>query len=208
MNFDFSNREYPKDCRHFNSWGEFVDWCESHQEPSNSGVCAKVHASLTQPSSNRWDGNLRLDGAFKMARDGWPEGMAEAEKISAPLVETIVGQLERSDVVYDNEGIAVDIGRFLAEDPECWIRFETEIVSSPCASPRLITILHNCTESSRVDAHDIISKGAAEAVHSDPKTGYAVSLWIKDANSVVLVKPVDAAGGYGVIMPVNPGKAR
>ena len=160
MNFDFSSRAYPKDCQHFNSWGEFIEWCESHQEPANQGVCAKVRASLTHESSNRWDDNLGLNGALEMAHAGWAEGMAQAEQISKPLVETIVGQLERSDVVYDNEGIAVDIGRFLAEDPECWLRFENEIISSPTASPKLITILHNCTESWKVESDAIIRKGA------------------------------------------------
>lgn len=160
MNFDFSQREYPGDCKHFNSWGEFLDWCEEHKVPSNTGTCAKVRASLTRPSSARWDDNVGLEAAFQMARTGWAEGMKQAEEISRPLVETIVGQLERSDIVYDVEGIAVDIGRFLAEEPEVWIRFENEIVSSPCASPRLITIVHNCSESSRVDADSIMSKGA------------------------------------------------
>lgn len=160
MNFNFSGRQYPNDCKHFNSWGEFLDWCQEHRQPSNRGVCAKNQFSLNYPASTRWDDNLGLDGAFQMARIGWAEGMKQAEEISKPLVETIVGQLERSDITYDVEGIAVDVGRFLAEEPECWIRFENEIVSSPCASPRLITIVHNLSESSRVDADSIMRKGA------------------------------------------------
>lgn len=160
MNFDFSGRQYPGDCKHFNSWGEFVDWCEQHREPSNAGVCAKKQYSLNYPSSHRWDDNLGQDGAFEMARTGWADGMKRAEEISRPLVETIVAQLERSDIAYDVEGIAVDVGRFLAEEPECWIRFENEIVSSPCASPRLITIVHNLSQSANVDADSIMRRGA------------------------------------------------
>lgn len=160
MNLDFSKEDHPDACRRFYSWGEFVQYVSEHRIPKNDGILAKRRQSLNWQTSDRWDMNVGLTGALEMASTGWHDGMVEAESISKPIVDTLVSQIERLDVTYDYEGIDIDVGRFVADDPEPWIRLNTEIVSSPSVAPRLITIVHNCTESSAVDADAIVRKGA------------------------------------------------
>jgi hypothetical protein len=163
MEIDFKQCELPDDCKHFRSWSEFVEWIEENQNPANDGVCCQ---DMHSGSGSRMDGGykwtLGLDfkDSIKMAHAGWAKGMEKAESIASPIVDKITGQIERSNVVYDVEGEAIDIGAYLSNDPECFMRMENETVTSPCNSPKLVSIVCNVSPSAAVNAESIVNKGA------------------------------------------------
>jgi hypothetical protein len=220
MHLDFSQCTYPKDSKHFQSWLEFVTYCQQHRRrfPSDNpddGCLAKRPMSITKEPEKEWDDNLGLDGALELAQTGWHKGMLQADKISAPLVEKIVGQMERPEIFYDVEGDNLDVARFVENDPECFMRLDSEIIECPSANPRLIRLLHYASESGAVDARDIMRKGAhtMALIQALEFAGHRVELTVMvystasihgrntkpAAACAVTVKPFDE--------PINPGLA-
>lgn len=139
----------------FEFWSEFVDYAAS--QPSTV-----PHASRSSRVGNyKFTETLSFESAVKLALDGWDEGREQVKKLSGPIVEKVCNLIERQDLVYDVEGMGIDIARFVDGEPECWQRYETTVVEGE--SSKLIHIVFNLTVSSGIDQRVITAKGAAIA---------------------------------------------
>lgn len=102
-----------------------------------------------------WTGNF--PDAIKLARNGWPEGRKDAEKLRADIQAK--GETRLADeVVYDVAGDEPDVARFLDGEPECMRRFES--IETPTAG-RIVRIVVNVSAACDVPASFIAMRGAA-----------------------------------------------
>ena len=155
--------KYHDQYRHFATWGEYLDFVKPHprEGKNGSGVLAR-NPNGREAGNYRFRGTNTFDEAFDLAYNGWTAGQNEALKFSHPIIEKMVNYIERPDIVYDVEGNTLDIGRYCSDDPECWIKFENEIVEVP-SQPRLIRIVFNIAASCGISKEIMTAKGAAVA---------------------------------------------
>ena len=139
--------------REYDSWGDFVEHCASPCDHTDRASTRNDPAFRGVPDA---------EAAYTLARDGWTEGTKRARRLSDPLVEVISSRIERVEPTYVLEGTgALDIGRYLDGEPECWVRFTPELVDGP--GTKHLTVLYNGTVSAGVDKEVIAAKGAVMA---------------------------------------------
>jgi hypothetical protein len=149
--------------RHFGTWGEFLEFVHPapSRGPNAAGILARDPSSRSEGSYHFY-GTTTFDEAINLAYNGWLAGQVNAMKLAQPIIERMVSFIERPDIVYDVEGSTLDIGRFCADDPECFIKFENEIVEVP-SHPRLLRVVFNIAASCGISKEIMTAKGAAVA---------------------------------------------
>ncbi len=104
-----------------------------------------------------WHGGLTWEEAKQMAIRGWYEGMKEIEKFRAQIFPIIAQKVLRAKQVYAIAGYYVDVGSFLANDPECFISREYEERNYP---GRIFRVVCSVSFSSSIEPETIIQRGA------------------------------------------------
>ncbi len=104
-----------------------------------------------------WSGGLTWEQAKFMAIGGWQEGMKEIEKYRAKIVPTITDKVLRPIQVYSIVGNCVDVGSFLANEPECFIAREYEERNYP---GKIYKIVVSISFSAAITPETIIQRGA------------------------------------------------
>jgi hypothetical protein len=97
----------------------------------------------------------------KLADEGWVEGAERARKFTADVTNALGQLIERIEINYDVKGHAIDIGRFVQNEPECWMRFDVEKVQQPAR--RFIRLVINGSYSGAVDHIVVEQRGAVAA---------------------------------------------
>jgi hypothetical protein len=136
----------------------------AYAEEANKRADKAAGESQSAPKS--WNGNVTFDEAVRMGRDGWPEGRDRVTQLTGNLVASIAGRICREEWVTDCEGSYVDLGLFVAREPEYWVRPE-EVYSETGSARRHVRILYNGTVSAGVDPDVIEARGAAIAALAD-----------------------------------------
>lgn len=122
-------------------------------------------ASCNAKYKDAWRGASPTE-AFRMAREGWPEGVAQARALSEALFDRVSTMLERFDTSYGLEPTgALDVARYLDGEPECWAQFTPVLAEGP--GTRYLTLLLNLAAAAGVDVDTIIAKGAVAAALID-----------------------------------------
>lgn len=126
-----------------------------------------------------WHGASSWSEVKTLARDGWAAEAAEALRIAESAVETVQRNhnLPSFRPVWDVAGSQVDVGRYLACEPENMIDYEP--VETP-RSGRVITLCVSGSISGAVSIDAIKRRGhtiAALAVALNT-IGYALELWV------------------------------
>lgn len=104
-----------------------------------------------------WSGGLTWEEAKKMALSGWAEGMKEIEKYQAKISPKIAEKVLRPIQVFAQTGYCVDVGAFLANDPECFIMREFEERNYP---GRIYKLVCSISFSAAITPETIIQRGA------------------------------------------------
>ena len=144
----------------FDRWGDFLAFCESPTD-----MPAEGRASCRRKYSDKWRGASPAE-AYRMAREGWPEGVTRARGLSEALFDRVSTLLERFDTSYGVEPTgALDVARYLDAEPECWAQFTPVLVEGP--GTRHLTLLMNQAVSAGIDVDTIIAKGAVAAALID-----------------------------------------
>jgi hypothetical protein len=126
-------------------------------------------------SSSSWYGNLSWAQSKQLAQNGWVEGMKKIEKIQASLSPLLTNKIAQATQEYALCGGRIDIGSYLANDPECFIihpNVEKELEG------KIITIVCSISFSSSISAAVIIQRGAiiCALVDAIEYAGYRVEL--------------------------------
>jgi hypothetical protein len=129
----------------------FSFWQYSMQE-SNA-----YYQSSRKNSDINWSGGLTWEEAKRMALNGWADGMKEIEKYQAEISPIIAQKVLRPIQIYAQVGYSVDIGAFLANEPECFISREFEERNYP---GRIYKVVCSISFSAAIQPETIIQRGA------------------------------------------------
>jgi hypothetical protein len=95
--------------------------------------------------------------AVSLAEHGWPEGLEMVKKMSARLSDKIVKRLNVPEVRYDVVGDCIDIGRYVAGEPEDFMYIEPAEVEQ---HPKVIHIVASVGALGNVSNASMIARGA------------------------------------------------
>ena len=118
---------------------------------------SKAYQKNSRQSADRWSGGLSWDEAKSLALKGWKEGLREVEKYQAKISPFIAEKVLRHQQVFGVSGYNVDVGCFLANDPECFISRVYEEQNYP---GKIFTIVCSISFSSAITPETIIQRGA------------------------------------------------
>jgi hypothetical protein len=106
---------------------------------------------------NSWAGGLTWEQAKQMARNGWREGMQEIDKYRAKIVPIVTEKVLRLKQIYSVAGYNVDVGSFMANEPECFLSREYEERNYP---GQIYKIVASISFSAAITPETIIQRGA------------------------------------------------
>jgi hypothetical protein len=104
-----------------------------------------------------WHGGLTWEQARQMAIGGWREGMQEIDKYRAKIIPVITERILRPKQIYSVAGCNVDVGSFMANEPECFIAREYEERNYP---GQIYKIVASISFSASIEPETIIQRGA------------------------------------------------
>lgn len=111
----------------------------------------------SRKSAEQWSGDLSWDEAKSLALKGWKEGLKEVEKYQAKISPFIAEKVLRHQQVFAVTGYNVDVGTYLANDPECFISRVYEERNYP---GKIFKIVCSISVSSSISPATIIQRGA------------------------------------------------
>ncbi len=117
--------------------------------------------------------------AVRLAETGWPTGLARVAPLIGDLTAEFAGRILREEWTPDVVGNYVDPGRYLAGEPDCFMRLEEVETHIGHIRPR-VKILMNRGVAGDVGSDVIEARGAATVALVDllELAGYAVSITI------------------------------
>lgn len=118
---------------------------------------SNAYQRTSREPSDRWSGSLSWDEAKSLALKGWKEGLKEVEKYQAKLSPFIAEKVLRHQQVFAISGYNVDVGSYLANDPECFISRVNEERNYP---GKIFTIVCSISFSAAIQPETIIQRGA------------------------------------------------
>jgi len=168
---------------HFDSWPEYVLYAQN--QPTD--MDQYYRASRRHEDGGGYGGDFSavktFDEAIVLANEGWKKGSNEMKTILEPVFNNISKMIERTEVNHDVEGHAIDVGRFVDGEPECWMKFE-DVLQEAEMGNKLIRITFNMCCSAGVSTKTIMRKGTAIAALCEllEYAGHRVEIILCDAN--------------------------
>jgi len=105
----------------------------------------------------QWSGGLTWEQAKQMAVSGWREGMQEIDRYRAKIVPIVTEKVLRPKQIYSVVGYNVDVGSFMANEPECFLSREYEERNYP---GQIYKIVASISFSWDIKPETIIQRGA------------------------------------------------
>lgn len=98
---------------HFDNLNEYVEVARNHGPSMHD-----IQNGVDEPE--KWAGGVNVEGAHKLAHDGYYPDAPTVEEVISAIESDLAESMENTfEAVYDVAGSAVDVGRYLAGDPEC-----------------------------------------------------------------------------------------
>ncbi len=141
-----------------------VDWIDFLRTPVESP--SKLECASTRKPSTRWGEGFTfsdvltktLPEAIDLLETGWPEGIDKIEKLAAKLDEEIIKILHVPEVSYDVTGDQLDVGRYVAGEPEDFMTMTPAEIED---TPKILHLVVNVCASAGISGDTLIRKGAA-----------------------------------------------
>ena len=132
--------------------------------------------------NSNWQGGLSWDQAKVMALTGWQEGMREIEKYRAAVFPLVASKVIRPRPVSAVAGYNVEVGKYLANDPECFVHRAFE--EKP-QQGRILKLVCSISVSAAIKPATIIQRGAMICALIDALefAGHRVEVICNDAMS-------------------------
>jgi hypothetical protein len=105
----------------------------------------------------QWSGGLTWEQAKQMAVSGWREGMQEIDRYRAKIVPIVTEKVLRPKQIYSVAGYNVDVGSFMANEPECFLSREYEERNYP---GQIYKIVASISFSAAIKPETITQRGA------------------------------------------------
>jgi hypothetical protein len=122
-------------------WGDMFDALDDIINRGDWGIEDGRSSERTEHPEGDFFGSADMAEAVQLIRGGWSEHRAEAEKLIGQVMADPViaeAQSKRFVQVPDYIGDECDVDRFIAGDPECMLRFDTEESVRPDAVVRIV----------------------------------------------------------------------
>lgn len=149
----------PSILREFDNPGAFWGYVS---RPVQDQAGAKSQGSeCTDGGSTSFYQSRDLPEALRLAREGWPEGLAQIKAMTARLDAKIGRAVGRPEPVHDVIGECADVGAFIAGAPEDMIDFR------PADEARIVRLVCNVTTSAFIDTATIMRRGAIACALAD-----------------------------------------
>ena len=149
-------RRYGKNT-YVTRYGSFDDYIDT---VSTGPVTVGFHGqeeSRTNPRS--FTGSDSWDHACELARDGWTDVRDDVAALADPLRDRLRARLGTPPVfVHDVSGVAVDMGAFMAGEPENMMFL---MPTEERQGGKVVRIVLNVCASGSVDARDLLKRGVA-----------------------------------------------
>jgi hypothetical protein len=163
--------------RRFDSFDAFLSQALVVPPKQDSG-------SSRQNRKDSWAGTKTFAEAVSLATRGWPEGAAQALALRASI-DSAVRQIvtaRKDTFAWDVVGDAVDVGKYLTGEPECWINKQEDGESQ---SGKVVKICANLAASGSVSTKSLFARGAVVLATIDilESLGHRVELWIAHGSS-------------------------
>jgi hypothetical protein len=174
--------------KRFDSAFDFYQYVE--KTPSTSQHNSSHKTSGDWGFDSDWYGTANFPEAIHLATHGWEEGLKLAKPIADRLSTELIETLARPQIEFDVTGEQFDMGRVIAEEPECWMKWAdgTEIGLDEVKTGPIKIVLNN-TVSSGISTEVIRMRGAAVM---------ALALVFDNANRPTRVEVVtNVRDGYG-----------
>jgi hypothetical protein len=141
-----------------------------------------LRKSSRENDNIRWSGGLTWEQAKTMAINGWREGMLEIDKYRVQLLPIIAEKVLRPIQVSSIAGYNVNVGNFLANDPECFITHEYDERNYP---GKIYKIVCSISSSAAIGPEVIIQRGAmiCALIDAIEFAGHRVEVICNDAMS-------------------------
>lgn len=134
----------------FASFDEFV---------AAAKLTAQDNDSSRGTGRDEFYGTATFEDAVALASQGWPEGAARASAVRASLDAAVRDCVvaRQAGFSWDVTGETIDVGKFLAGEPECCL---TQSETGESASGRIVRIVANVAASGSVSAESLFARGA------------------------------------------------
>ena len=134
----------------FASFDEFVEAAK---------LTARDNASSRGKGRGKFYGTDSFDDAVALASHGWPEGAQRAAEFRASLDSAVrdVTVARQAGFAWDVVGEQIDVGKFLAGEPECCLSRSEDGES---AAGKVVRIVANVAASGSVSADSLFARGA------------------------------------------------
>jgi hypothetical protein len=145
---------------------------------------SKAQEKSSRNNSNlQWSGGLTWEQAKRRARSGWREGMQEIDKYRAQIVPIITEKVLRPKQIYSVAGYNVDVGSFMANEPECFLSREYEERNYP---GQIYKIVASISFSASIKPETIIQRGAmiCALIDAIEFAGHRVEVICNDASTI------------------------
>jgi hypothetical protein len=131
----------------------------------------------------KWSGGLTWEQAKSMAVNGWRDGMIEIEKYRAKILPIIAEKVLRPKQIQSIAGYCVDVGSFLANEPECFIAREYEERNYP---GQIYKVVCSISFSAAITPETIVQRGAmiCALIDAIEYAGHRAEVVCNDAMSV------------------------
>ncbi len=172
-----------------------VKWIDFLRTP----VTSELSNASEMPTQKRWqdDGwpyedvlTETLDEAIDLAEKGWEEGVKKIIDLSASLSDEIISILHVPEVHYNVTGDQLDVGRYVAGEPE---DFMTLVPAEIEDRPKILHLVANVCASAGVKGDTMIRKGAAVVALVDALEKHGKRLSV----DVASLSSLSGRWGYG-----------
>lgn len=137
--------------RSFNSFNEFLILAEQDSKASEKS---------SRSSTSSWNGGVSWTEALQLAKLGWVDGLDKIKDLKNKL-DIDLGKYKLSRLPsYGYQGHAIDIGKFLQNDLECFQKFDYFVDEKP---GQIYKVVCSISVSAAISTEVIIQKGAITA---------------------------------------------
>ncbi len=136
---------------YFGSWSAFVDAADRRADRY-----LQERGAIKADATDDWDLGAGWDGALKLARAGWPAGLARVKPLADCAAKSVQKNVRGLRLQYDVAGACWDVGRLVAGEPEPGLTF----VRAPVAG-RVARVVVTGGASGKIAADCYWRRGAA-----------------------------------------------
>jgi len=160
---------------YFEDLSEF--WKYSFQDSQAKEKSSRDNSDLD------WYGALTWEQTKQMAISGWREGMQEIDKYRAKIVPIVTEKVLRPKQIYSVAGYNVDVGSFMANEPECFLSREYEERNYP---GQIYKVVASISFSAEITPETIIQRGAmiCALIDAIEYAGHRVEVICNDASTI------------------------